>query len=393
MLVYRTSFLQNDLKIVIFPIMAILNKLVDSIVGVPSMRKTRDFRMEAIRSMYDPTIYNEIATRQRTRATEGISDLVEQQALRRSVDQMNRPIDYSMVGGNAARGMAMSNMQQLQGNQGYSDVTAQLAQMDETIRNQYGDAYAQTVGMQSQMMGQRRAGLANEQAVFNEERSARRRALGTQLAKGAFSLAAGVATAGITSALGIGGAAAGGAAGAANTGAGAAAGAATGGLLGGGIAGTMLGMVGGVLGTRLAANRAEKQIMAEAKTRREANVVDPGRFRTETPTLSSPPRNYGNYFSESNNQQNAFNRTTSGRVMPSAADRQQAINDFRFPLLGSDVDLDFPQVDYDSMRMFPITQDPNWMLSPQPGLRGGTGKPKPQNRLMQPPGLLPLNFY
>jgi hypothetical protein len=182
-LVCRISFLQNDIKIVIFPIMAILNKIIDGLTGVSSMRKTRDFRMEAVKNMYDPTVYNEIASRQRTKATEGLSTLVEQQALRRTADQMNRPVDYSMTGGNAARGMAMSNMQQIQGNRAYGEVATQLAQMDETVRNQYGDAYTETVGMQSQMMGQRRAGLANEQAMFNEERDFRRRALGANIAQ------------------------------------------------------------------------------------------------------------------------------------------------------------------------------------------------------------------
>lgn len=170
--------------------MAILNKIIDGLVGVPSMRRTRNFRMEAIKNMYDPTVYNEIATRQRTRAIEGLSDLVEQQALRRVADQMNRPIDYSMTGGNAARGMAMSNMQQTQGNRAYSQMAAQLAQMDEEIRNQYGDAYTQTVAQQSALMGQRRAGLANEQAAFNEERSMRRMSLGANVLQTGLSLAA-----------------------------------------------------------------------------------------------------------------------------------------------------------------------------------------------------------
>lgn len=178
--------------------MAILNKIIDGLVGVPSMRRTRDFRMEAINSMYDPTIYNEIATRQRTKATEGLSNLVEQDALRRTSDQMNRPIDYSMTGGNAARAMSMANMQQIQGNKAHSEMATQLAQMDEQVRNQYGDAYTETVANQGQIAGQRRAGLASEQASFNEERSMRRMALGANVAQMGFGAVMGAATGGLS---------------------------------------------------------------------------------------------------------------------------------------------------------------------------------------------------
>lgn len=163
--------------------MAILNRFIDTIVGVPSMRKVRDFRMEAMREMYDPTVFNEIATRQRTRATEGLSDLAEQAALRRVASQAARPVDPSIVGGDAARAMAMSRAQEAGVSMAYGDIAARLAEMDEQMRAQYGDAYAQTVGQQSQMMGMRRAALANEQAMFEEERSMRRRQLGAQALK------------------------------------------------------------------------------------------------------------------------------------------------------------------------------------------------------------------
>lgn len=183
--------------------MAILNRIIDSIVGVPSMRKTRNLRMEAMRNIYDPTVYNEIATRQRTRATEGLSDLAEQTALRRVASQAAAPIDPSILGGDAARAMAMSTSQQAAVNRTYGDVAARLAEMDEQIRAQYGDAYAQTVATQSQQLGFRRAAIAGEQATFEQERSMRRRQLGAQALSAGISI--GGALLGVPGASSIGG--------------------------------------------------------------------------------------------------------------------------------------------------------------------------------------------
>jgi hypothetical protein len=166
----------------------IVGRAIDRITGVPSMRKVRDFRMEAMREMYDPTVYNEIATRQRTRATEGLSDLAEQTALRRIASQAARPVDPSIVGGDAARAMSMATTQQAAVNMAYGEIASRLAEMDEQIRAQYGDAYAETVGLQSQIMGMRRAALSNEQAMFEEERSMRRRQLGAQALTGAIGI-------------------------------------------------------------------------------------------------------------------------------------------------------------------------------------------------------------
>lgn len=173
--------------------MAIINRLVDKIVGVPSMRKVRDYRMEAMRGMYDPTIFNEIATRQRTRATEGLSDLAEQTALRRVASQASAPIDPSIVGGDAARALSMARTQQASVGSAYGDLASRLAEMDEQIRMQYGDAYAQTVGQQSQLAGMRRAGIAGEQATFEEERSMRRRQFGSEALRTALTVGAGLA--------------------------------------------------------------------------------------------------------------------------------------------------------------------------------------------------------
>jgi hypothetical protein len=222
--------------------MAILNRVIDSIVGVPSMRKVRNLRMDAMRDIYDPTIYNEIATRQRTRATEGLSDLAEQNALRRVASQGAAPIDPSILGGNAARAMSMATSQQASVNSAYGQVAERLAEMDEQMRLQYGDAYAQTVGLQSQQLGFRRAALANEQAMFEQERSSRRRELGTQVAVGLGSLALGALTGGV--------------------GAGAALGASA-----GGAGGSLLGLAGSMLGKHIASGKLTKQIDAQEAAR------------------------------------------------------------------------------------------------------------------------------
>ena len=315
--------------------MAILNKVIDGLVGVPSMRRTRDFRMEAIKNMYDPTVYNEIATRQRTKASEGLSNLVEQQALRRTVDQMNRPIDPSLVGGNAARGMAMANMQQVQGNRAFSQTAGQLAEMDEEIRNQYGDAYTQTVAEQSQMMGQRRAGLANEQASFNEERSMRRMSLGINVAQTALG----------SIALPF-------------------AGKALGGAIGGAIA--------------------KSKGMAAAKTAIANKPMQPAQSPNDLPM--EPPG--------IDSEMPATDYGSMRMTMPTPSQTQ---GPFQGPVQTQGplpFQVSLPKFD-STFRSQPIDMSqPNWWARPIPGITpGGPGMKPGQNRFMQTPGLLPLNFY
>jgi hypothetical protein len=161
---------------------SLFNKLIDNVVGRSSMERTRDLRTQAIDAMYDPTMLNPLVERSKAKAVEGMDEGVKQEARRDAMRSLFRPVDSSFTGGNAARAMAMSNMQMMQGNQAMGRMETSFALQDQQIKDQYADQYTNLQTQQSQLIGQRTAGKLNESALFNEELSARRRQLGSTVA-------------------------------------------------------------------------------------------------------------------------------------------------------------------------------------------------------------------
>ncbi len=174
----------------------LFSKLIDGVVGRGAMERTRDYRMDAINQMYDPSQLDPLASRQRSKAIEGMDYRVEQQARRQTSNSLFAPMDTSYVGGNAARALSMQNMRNTQGTRAMAQMETNLALEDQRIRDQYGDQYVDTTVQQGQLFRQRAAGIAQENATFNEELSMRRRQLGSAVAGLAVEAGAAFATGG-----------------------------------------------------------------------------------------------------------------------------------------------------------------------------------------------------
>ena len=176
------------------------SKLIDNVVGRPSMERTRDYRMEAMREMYDPSQLDPLASRQKSKAMEGLDFRVGQQARRQASNTLFAPMDTSYIGGNAARALSMQNMRSMQGMKNVSQMETNLSMEDQRLRDMYGDQYTNTVVEQGQLSRQRNAGIAQENASFNEELSMRRRQLGSSVASFAVDLGLTAATGGFSQA-------------------------------------------------------------------------------------------------------------------------------------------------------------------------------------------------
>jgi len=150
--------------------------MINFLTGDRSLRRIRDRSKDFATDMYNPAVFNPQRAEASRMATQGIDvGSVRQNML----GQLNRvQPDTDIYGGNAARGMGMTQSMNANRMSAISGMEGQLGLADQQARTQGRQALAGIQSQQLQTGAMRDAAMSEADMMYEAERSSRRQALG-----------------------------------------------------------------------------------------------------------------------------------------------------------------------------------------------------------------------
>lgn len=151
--------------------------LLDWLTGNSSLKRQRDANIRSAEQMYDPSIFNPVMNEQRQRAVEGMPQGQRDIARQRTVQQLFRPQDTSLYGGNQAAAIAGTQAQSRGAQQGLAQFESNLQSQNIQTQQQARQQFAQTQSQAMQTAGQRDATIDQIEGQYEAERSRRKQGL------------------------------------------------------------------------------------------------------------------------------------------------------------------------------------------------------------------------
>jgi hypothetical protein len=160
--------------------MSIFNQVIAGLTGERSLRQTRDRSISAAQKAFDPSVFDPQLDVAREQATQGI----DENLYRRNVlNQLFRPVDGSVYGGNQAAAIAGTASVDASRAQAMGQFEGNLAMQDATMRQAGAQQVGQLQSQQLQTQAQREGYMDAIRAEYSAEVDNRRRLLGTSVAK------------------------------------------------------------------------------------------------------------------------------------------------------------------------------------------------------------------
>lgn len=160
--------------------MSIFNQVIAGLTGERSLRQTRDRSISAARKAFDPSVFDPQLDVAREQATQGIDEGLYR---RNVLNQLFRPVDASVYGGNQAAAIAGTASVDASRAQAMGQFEGNLAMQDAAMRQAGAQQFGQLQSQQLQTQGQRDAYMDVARAEYSAEVDDRRRLLGTSVAK------------------------------------------------------------------------------------------------------------------------------------------------------------------------------------------------------------------
>lgn len=160
--------------------MSIFNQVIAGLTGERSLRQTRDRSISAARKAFDPTVFDPQLDVARQQATQGIDEDVYR---RNVLNQLFRPVDASVYGGNQAAAIAGTASVDASRAQAMGQFEGGLAMQDIAARQAGTERVGQLQSQQLQTQAQRDAYTDMIRAEYSAEVDSRRQLLGASVAK------------------------------------------------------------------------------------------------------------------------------------------------------------------------------------------------------------------
>lgn len=160
--------------------MSIFNQVIAGLTGERSLRQTRDRSISAAQKAFDPTVFDPQLDVARQQATQGIDEDVYR---RNVLNQLFRPVDASVYGGNQAAAIAGTASVDASRAQAMGQFEGGLAMQDIAARQAGAERLGQLQSQQLQTQAQRDAYTDVIRSEYAAEVDSRRQLLGASVAK------------------------------------------------------------------------------------------------------------------------------------------------------------------------------------------------------------------